>query len=257
MLRRLVLVSGVLVLVLGFVGPAGAQATTRVRLIVAVADVPAVDVWWGGRAVARNFDFASISLYLTIPAGTEEVVVTPAGQGIAAALSTAPIDVDANKTYTLAIVGSRDTMRFHPYDDTLLAPPPDTARIRVLHAAPTVGALAVRSAGGTPFAESLSVFQSSSYHDVAGGVYQFYVTPTTGQNALVAVPDTRLVTGTIYDVVVLAQGTAVRVEFDTYTPIGAPTVLPETGVSVRLPQVLVSIAVLLLAVGGWLRRGDG
>jgi hypothetical protein len=236
----------------GLLRPVQAQAAAQLRLIIALVDVPSVDVYWNGQQKAQNFDYGSISVHLTVPAGLGEVTVAPVRQGKGAALASSRIGVAPGMMYTLAIVGQRSDIRFQLYQDTLTAPPPGTARLRVIHAAPSHGPIAIRVAQGATLVESLSFPQSSEYLELAGGRYQLQITAAPGQELLATQRDWRLLAGTIHELVLLDQGKAVLVELDTYTPI---RVLPATGLFSRQLGLLAGVALLLLLAGGLLRRG--
>jgi hypothetical protein len=251
MLRRSMLLAGLLLLTLGVL-PAQAQTNAQLRLIIAIADVPSVDVYWNGHQKVQNFDFASISVHLTVPAGTGKVAVAPVGQGLNAAFASSMIDVAAGRTYTLAIIGQRAETNFQLYEDMLTAPPPGAARMRVIHAAPSHGPIAIRIARGATLVEAVSFPQSSDYRELAGGRYQLQITPASGRELLATQRDWRLLAGTIHDLVMLDQGKGLQVELDTYTPI---RLLPATGLLPRQIVLVGGIALLLLVAGSVLRRG--
>lgn len=242
---------GVVLMALLAIRPAQAQAHAHVRLIVALADVPNVDVFWAGREIAGNFDFGSISVYLDVPAGTRDVRVALAGQGIGAAIGSTRIEAAAGQFYTLAIVGQRDKVQFHSFEDMPTPPSTGQARLRVIHAAPALDPIAVHVARGDMLVDSLAFAQGSAYLELAGGTYQLQITAAQSRKPLEQ-RDRRLQAGTIYDLVMLEQAGRALVELDTYTPV---RVLPATGEAAGLVAVLGGVALLLLLAGSVLRRG--
>lgn len=264
-MRRLMIVSGLVLLALALVGPAAAQGNTaRVRVIHASPDAPAVDVFVDGQAVLTNVAFPAISNYLDVPAGPHEVRVAPAGQGANAAVITANLTLEAGRAYTVAAVGQLANIRAQVYNDNLSAPAAGKAHVRVIHASPDAPAVRVGVANGPTLIESLAFPNASDYLPVDAGTYDLQVTPAGADDVVLDLAGTTLQAGTIYDVVAVGNLANIRAEVATFTPQQAapapapggatPGTLPDTGVSDAWLPLALLFGVLLLGGGLALRR---
>jgi hypothetical protein len=75
----------------------------RVRLLHAVPDAPAVDIFLNGERVAAGLSFGTISGYLPVFAGTYNVQIKPAGGS--AVVFSGSITVEGGASYTAAAIG--------------------------------------------------------------------------------------------------------------------------------------------------------
>lgn len=267
--RQFSLVLGVALLVLGFALPASAQSgTARVRVVHASPDAPAVDVFVDGQAALTNVTFPTISDYLEVPAGARRLAVAPAGQGESAAVINASPTLEAGSAYTVAAVGQLANIRAQIYNDNLSAPAAGNAHVRVIHASPDAPAVAVKVAGGDTLIESLAFPDASKYLPVPAGTYNLQVTPAGADAVVLDLSGTTLEAGTIYDVFAVGQLANISAEVATFMPEmasaaaspspspagGAPSTLPNTGISENISVLFVALGLLAIAGGFFVRR---
>src|SRR3712207_5838502 len=113
-----------LVMALALAAPAVAQGTPEAQVRVAhlSSDAPNVDVSVNGQPVAalQNVPYGTISPYLPLPAGTQQVTVYPAGDSSQPVIDT-PVDLAAGGAYTIGAVGlvSAGSLRAQVYQDEL------------------------------------------------------------------------------------------------------------------------------------------
>ena len=258
MVRRVLMVAGMVLMTLGFAMPAAAQANmARVRVIHVSPDAPAVDVFVDGQAALQNVAFPAISDYLMVPAGAHRVAVAPAGQGEGAAVITANPTLEGGNAYTVAAVGLVANIRGEIYNDNLAAPAAGKAHVRVIHASPDAPAVDVKVSGGPTLISNLAFPNASDYLPVDAGSYNLEVTPAGASDVVINLPNTALSTGVIYDVVAVGQVANIRAEVASFTPAaagGSPAALPNTGAGEHLGLLLAAFGLALAAGGLLLRR---
>jgi len=172
-----------------------AQGT--LRAIHLSPDAPAVDVLVNGNQALANVSYLTASDYLAVPAGTVNVRVEPVGTDVAAI--DADVTVAQDKEYTVLAVNDVADIEPLVLTDDNTAPAAGQARVRIVHGAPSVGAVDVYFAPtggafgqpslvGLPF-KGVSSLNGSQYVPVPAGTYDVKVTPT-GQPDVAAISQT-------------------------------------------------------------------
>jgi hypothetical protein len=192
-----------------------------VRVVHASPDAPNVDVIAADNfaaPVVADLAYASVSDVLTIPAGTLNVKVVPAG-----AATPVVIDADLNLVpgtpYSVYAVGA--LAEIEPLvlvDDP--RPVATESRLRVVHASPSAGPVDIYLvAPGTdiatvaPALSNVPFKAESGYLSVAPGDYEVVVTPTGTTDAAIGPAAITLAAGGIYTA-------AARDEVGLGTPLG-------------------------------------
>ena len=168
-------------------------APARVKIVHAVGDAPAVDVRIDDAATpaVSNLAFrASTATYAEIPSGERRLRVSPTGT------QTAVIDARATFApgldYTVIATGRVANASLQPLVlvASNTAPTAGQIRVRVVHAAATVGNVDVYvSAPGAPLPATATLTNvpfrgSSGYLSVPAGTYQVRVTPAGNRNVV-------------------------------------------------------------------------
>ncbi len=224
-----------------------------VRVVHASPDAGTVDVFVDGSALLSNFAFGTVTGYVTVPAGSHEIKVAPAGKGIAAAVITQTVSVNAGLPYTVAAIGTKDSgFSLQAFADNNLAAGA-MAKVRVYHLSPNAGPVDV-AAGGKTVISGLTYKNASDYLTVPPASYTFNVTATQA-NATVPV-SAMLNAGTVNSVfaVGLYNGNP-ALKFVAATITGVPG-MPGTGNdptvhanTVSLPWLLSAAVLVLVATG--------
>jgi hypothetical protein len=123
----------------------------RLRVIHASPDAPAVDIYAAGQTTPlfTNVKYGDTTGYVTVPAGTYDVQIRPAGAAASSSpvYSTGPLTLRTNATLSAlaaGLLGSTDNaqaFRVLPLDEGFGNPADGRARVRIVHAgadAPTV-----------------------------------------------------------------------------------------------------------------------
>ena len=155
--------------------------TGRVRAVHLSPDAPAVDVLLDGNQVLANVTYLVASDYLDVPSGNRTFRVEPVGSNTAVIEATVP--VAANVDYTLLAVNYVEDIEPLYLTDDNSEPSAGNARVRVVHGAPSVGAVDVYVTApgaplGTPALTNVPFKGFSGYLEVEAGTYQVRVTPT-------------------------------------------------------------------------------
>lgn len=181
--RRLLVMVGVLTL-LAFAGAqvlpvsaAGADNMAFVRVVHASPDAGTVDVFVDGAKLLSNFQFATVTNYVSVPAGAHKIQVAPAGKGMSAAVITQTVSVNAGVPYTVAALGTKASgFSLTAFADNNLISG-GMAKVRVYHLSPDAGPVNV-AVGGNTVISALTYQNASGYLTVPPGSYTFNVTAT-------------------------------------------------------------------------------
>lgn len=159
--------------------------TARVRVVHASPDAPAVDVWVDGTRVLEALPYKASSAYLSVPAGTRLLQVTPTGTNTI--VLEGSYDLTQRRDYTVMAVGNAaggaNPLRYLLMNDDTLDARPRNAKLRVVHAAagaPTVDAYLTTPYetldGKTAAASNVPFKGVSPYYEVPAGPYQLRIT---------------------------------------------------------------------------------
>jgi hypothetical protein len=202
MIRRALVLGLAALLGLALAAPAFAQnGQAQVRVAHLAPDAPNVDVYVNGEPVPalQSVPYATISSYLPLPAGTQQVTVYAAGDTSSPVIDT-PVDLAAGRAYTVAAVGlvADGSLTAQVYQDDLRAPSAGNAKVRVVHASPDAGPVDVVPRGGSPLVSSLTFPDASPYAEVPAGTYTLDVNAAGTNDTVLTVPDAALASGGVY-----------------------------------------------------------
>lgn len=150
-------------------------------------DTPAVDIYVNGEAAITALEFNSITDWITLPAGSYEIAVAPAGTSIdQAAIGPAEFDLPAGQFITVAAIGSLQggTLAASIIPQDYTAPAEGQARVTVFHAIEDAPAIDVLVDGSTElitqlgFPGTLGSNDGIFTVDVPAGTYNLSVVPT-------------------------------------------------------------------------------
>ncbi len=199
--RRLLLLGLALMTALALVAPAFAQGAGQAQVRVAhlAPDAPNVDVYVNDEPVLTNVAYTTISDYLSLPAGTQQVTVFATGDTSSPVIE-APVELAAGGAYTVAAVGlvADDSLTAQVYEDDLKSPASGNAKVRVVHASPDVGPVDVVPRGGDPLVAGLAFPEASPYAEVPEGTYTLDVNAAGTNKTALTVPDANLASGGVY-----------------------------------------------------------
>lgn len=170
------------------------------RAVHASPDAPNVDVRVNGSIPPglSNVPFTAASNYLSVPAASYNVQVTPANLASPVVIN-ANLNLAADTTYTVAAMNTLANIQPVVFvDDNTLDP--SAARIRFIHASPNTPTVQIGVAGtSTILFDNVSFTQSGGYISVPGGSYNLDVrVPSLGLT--IALPTLSVNNNSVYTV---------------------------------------------------------
>jgi hypothetical protein len=199
--HRLLVLGLALMTALALAAPALAQGAGQgqVRVAHLAPDAPNVDVYVNDEPVLTNVAYTTISDYLSLPAGTQQVTVFATGDTSSPVID-APVEVAAGRAYTVAAVGlvADDSLTAQVYEDDLRSPSSGNAKVRVVHASPDAGPVDVVPRGGEALVSGLRFPEASPYAQVPEGTYTLDVNAAGTNKTALTVPDATLASGGVY-----------------------------------------------------------
>lgn len=150
-------------------------------------EVPEAEVRDGARVLEPAASYGMAGEYRQVPPGLYTVAIRP----VDAAPDSAPIltgtfEAMADKAYTLAALGSKDSPRIQALADDLRPPEEGSARVRLLPAAPSAPEVSVVAQDGPTVAEGALFGRPTGYAEVPDGPWTLDVTVTSGDDSSVA-----------------------------------------------------------------------
>jgi hypothetical protein len=243
----------------GQVLPASADSMAFVRVIHASPAAGPVDVFVDGSKLLTNFQFATVTGYVPVPAGAHKIQVAPAGKGAGKAVITQTVIVNAGVPYIVAALGTKaGGFSLGVFgDDNIVSS--GMAKLRVYHLSPDAGPVNLAVSGKTVI-NGLSYQQSSGYFSVAAGSYIFDVTATQANVTVQMTADLKDGTVTSVFAVGLLKGTP-KIQFVPVQVTGVPGMpstgsdphaLPATGTTPKVPTGWLLAVICTVVIGATL-----
>ncbi len=182
--------------------PAFAQGggEAEVRAAHLSPDTPNVDVYVNDEPVAelRNVSYGTVSSYLPLPAGAQNVKVYAAGES-SKPLVDADLDLRDGAAYTVAAVGltEDDSLQAQVYADDNTLPAEEDAKLRVIHASPDVDSVDIGPKNSDDLFTNLGFPNATRYVEVPAGAYPLEGT-LTGSDEVAFTADAALAPQTVY-----------------------------------------------------------
>ncbi len=179
--------------------PEGNSGDARVRVVHASPDAPAVDVLVDDSAVFTNAPFEGITDFVSVPAGTYNVKVVPAG-------ATSPVVIEDD----LELMGGTDytviaTDLLSMITPIILTadggtPVAGNAWVRFFHGSPDAPAVDIAVTGGPVLLQNVAFQQSTAYLPVEAGTYDLEARVAGTQDVALSLPGVTLEDGKVYTV---------------------------------------------------------
>jgi Domain of unknown function (DUF4397) len=202
--RRVLILGLALLAAFALAAPALAQESGEAQVLVAhlSPDAPNVDVYVNGEQALTDVPYTTVSSYLSLPAGTQQVTVYATGDTSIPVID-APVKLAAGGAYTIAAVGlvTDGSMTAQVYQDDLSAPSAGNAKGRVIHASPDAGPVDVVPRGGDPMVTDLAFPEDTPYVEVPAGTYTLDVNAARTNQTVLTVPDAALGSGGVYSAI--------------------------------------------------------
>jgi hypothetical protein len=225
MIRSIILIAAISLLLTLFIGPmrsASAESPTFVRVVNASPDASVTSIFVDGKEIVHNFQFGTVTAYVTIPAGNHRWQMAAIGKGPGASSMSEMVRCDPGVAYTIFSYGTQKTgIKLGMFmDDNALAT--GSAKVRVYHLASQTGSVDV-SANTTSLVNGLTYPNASSYVLLPSGAYTFHMAGATSSSVSSTMPS-----GTIESIFLINKSSGNQVQVVTAQEKGLPT-LPNTG----------------------------
>jgi hypothetical protein len=161
----------------GMASPSASPAgKTSFRVVHAVPDAQAVDVYVDDKRALAGVTFKRVTGYMSYAAGRHTVkVYQSTARGAGTAMLTQDVDFNNGWDYTLAVVGQANNAQVKILSDNLNVPGTGKANVRVYHFSPNAPAVNVAVKGGDTLTRNLSFPNATDYLQVDSKAYSFEV----------------------------------------------------------------------------------
>jgi hypothetical protein len=247
---RLLLLALVAIAVLGAVvgsgQPAGAAATSKIRLGHFSPDTPEMDVYVVGfdgseTKVLEGLGYGQVSDYAPLEPGNYTFLLRPAGADPESTPAvTASAELKDGEAYTFAAMGPHADLQKALLTDDLAPPPAGQAKVRLIQASSSAGTVNVSAVDGPALAENTAFATATGYASVPAGDWKVKLSTSGSTSELQRQLD--LEAGTVNTLVVLEGSNgqpaeltrvvdATGVDASTEGPLGMTDALPLGGVA--------------------------
>jgi hypothetical protein len=222
---------------------------SRVRVVHASPDAPAVDIWVNDGIAFSNAPFTGITDYASLDSGTYNVKVVPSG-------ATEPVVIEADlelagADYTVVALGKLETIEPLVLVDDNSTPASGKAHVRFVHASPDAPAVDIAVKGGPVLFSNVAFKEVGAYLPVDAATYDLEVRVAGTETVALEVGGLALADSTVYTVFAMGlAGGEPALQAIPSVDAAPPAGLPVTGGS-WTPSLLS----ILLIAGGVLIAG--
>lgn len=181
-----------------------APSTSRVMVVHASPDAPAVDVRINGTVALSNVAFPTNSNYAELNSGSTNIKVSPAGT--TTYVIDATVNLEADKNYSVFAIDSVSNIEAAVVGDDLTTPAAGKAHIRFFHFSPDAPAVDIAVTGGPvlfanrQFNDQSSNASLANFTPVDAGTYNLEVRAAGTNTVVLAIPNVPVTAGKIYTV---------------------------------------------------------
>ena len=177
-------------------------------------EVPEAPVVAGERVLATAATYGAAGEYRQVPVGTYTVAVRPADADPSSdPILTGTLDAEADRAYTLAGIGSKDSPRIETLGDDLEPPEQGSAKVRLLPAASNAPSVDVVAQDGPTVADAAEFATPTGYATVPDGPWTLQVSASDEAAQELTTTEVDLAGGAVYTLLLLDEGSAgVRLE---------------------------------------------
>jgi hypothetical protein len=147
-----------------------------IRIIHAAPDIGIADVFFDGQRLLSSFQYATITGYTPLPAGTHEVQIALIGKGINASVISQKLQIQPGMSYTVAALGKVSSgFSIKVFQDNNYVSG-SNADLRFYHLSPDAGTAQVENSSQSPIVQNLNYEDASNYIPVQTGNQTYNVT---------------------------------------------------------------------------------
>lgn len=162
-----------------------------IRILHAVPNAPAIDVYANGMPIARNLSYRGFTEYQNVQPGTYNIEIYPAGRRDTPALKTT-ITLPGRSIFTIAAVGLLPNMSLLPISEPKMMIPPGMTMLRFSHLSPTTPAVDISLSSGIALFNNVRFKETTNYRPIPPATYRFQVRIAGTNQVILDVPNIRL-----------------------------------------------------------------
>jgi len=175
------------------------QQNTYIRVLHAVPNAPAVDVYVNEKKIGTNLTYREFSEYVTLPAGQYSLQIFPAGQKDSPVIQK-NVNIPAGSIYTVVASGTLPNIELVSVPEPRADIPQGMTYVRFAHFSPNAPNVDVRLPDGSLLFQNIGYKEMASYIPVRPGTYTFEVFPTGGDKRVLYVPNITLKANRFYTI---------------------------------------------------------
>lgn len=175
------------------------QMNSRIRVLHAVPNAPAVDVYANDNLIVKNLAYKEMSPYLPVPSGNYNIKVYPTGETTNPVIDSS-VYIPENSVFNIAAIGELPDISLYPIQEPTSANKTGMACIRFIHLSPDAPPVDIKLPDGTIVFSNVPFKSIANYTCVPSGTYTFRVNPAGTDNVVLTVPDVKLNPNTFYTV---------------------------------------------------------
>ena len=173
--------------------------TSYIRILHAVPNAPAVDVYANRVPIARNLRYREFTEYQPIKAGTYQIEIYPAGRTDNPVLRTTATLPDYS-IFTIAAVGQLPNISLLPIAEPKIPFPQGMAMIRFSHLSPTAPNVDITLTDGTVLFSDVRFKETTGYIMVPPTTYNLQARVAGTDQVVLDVPNIKLLSDRFYTV---------------------------------------------------------
>lgn len=175
------------------------QMNSKIRVLHAVPNAPAVDVYANDNLIVKNLAYKEISPYIPVPSGNYNIKVYPTGETTNPVIESS-VYIPENSIYTIAAIGELPDISLYPIQEPTSTNKTGMSCVRFIHLSPNAPPVDIKLSDGTIVFSNVPFKSIASYTCVPSGTYTFRVNPAGTDNVVLTVPNVKLNPNTFYTI---------------------------------------------------------
>jgi hypothetical protein len=172
------------------------------RLLHAVPNAPAVDVYANGQKIASDLSYSNFTPYLEIKPDVYRIEIYPTGEKNTPVLRS-ELAIRPGTILTCAVVGTLKTISLFPIPEPVIPVPPSRLGLKFIHLSPDAPAVDLTLSTGTVLFEDVPFKTYTHYIPLPPGIYNFQVKISDTDKTVLFVPNQRLYPDRFYSFYVI------------------------------------------------------
>ncbi len=175
------------------------QMNSKIRVLHAVPNAPAVDVYANDNLIVKNLAYKEMSPYLPVPSGNYNIKVYPTGETTNPVIESS-VYIPENSIYTIAAIGELPDISLYPIQEPTSANKTGMSCVRFIHLSPNAPPVDIKLPDDSIVFSNVPFKSIASYTCVPSGTYTFRVNPAGTDNVVLTVPNVKLNPNTFYTI---------------------------------------------------------